>query len=64
MHVISTLLFGKNAFSNVLTIEFVLDAKGRKMSKSEGNSVLAKEALSDMSPDSLRLFFMYFLSLA
>ena len=59
MHVISTLLFGKNAFSNVLTIEFVLDAKGRKMSKSEGNSVLAKEALSEMSPDSLRLFFMF-----
>jgi isoleucyl-tRNA synthetase len=59
LHVISTLLFNSNAYRNVLTIEFVLDAKGRKMSKSEGNSVLAIEALQQNGPDPLRLFFMF-----
>ena len=59
LHVISTLLFNSNAYKNVLTIEFVLDAKGRKMSKSEGNSVLAIDALQQNGPDPLRLFFMF-----
>ncbi len=59
MHVLSTLLFNSNAYNNVLTIEFVLDEKGRKMSKSEGNSVLARDAIEKNGPDPLRLFFFY-----
>jgi len=58
LHVISTLLFGKNAYSNVLTIEFVLDDKGRKMSKSQGNFVLATDLLKEIGADPLRLFFL------
>ncbi len=59
LHVISTLLFDTNAYSNVLTIEFVLDKKGRKMSKSEGNFVSARDALDTLGPDPLRLFFLF-----
>ncbi len=58
LHVISSLLFGKNAYSNVLTIEFVLDDKGRKMSKSQGNSVLATDMLREIGADPLRIFFL------
>lgn len=58
MHVISSLLFGKNAYNNVLTVEFVLDEKGKKMSKSEGNSEYASDALAELGPDTLRLFFL------
>jgi isoleucyl-tRNA synthetase len=58
LHVISTLLFEKNAYSNVLTIEFVLDDKGRKMSKSQGNFVLATDLLKEIGADPLRLFFL------
>lgn len=59
LHVISSLLFDTNAYKNVLTIEFVLDENGRKMSKSEGNDVSAKEALDTLGPDPLRLFFLF-----
>lgn len=58
MHVISTLLFGKNAYSNVLTVDFVLDEIGKKMSKSEGNSEYATDALDEIGPDTLRLFYL------
>ncbi len=58
MHVISSFLFESNAYSNVLTTEFILDAKGKKMSKSEGNSVYALDALEEIGPDVLRLFFI------
>lgn len=58
MHVISSLLFGTNAYNNVLTTEFVLDETGKKMSKSLGNSVYAADALSEMGADTLRLFFL------
>ncbi len=58
MHVISSLLFGKNAYSNALTYEFVLDEHGKKMSKSEGNTVYASDALAELGPDTLRLFFL------
>lgn len=58
LHVISSLLFGKNAYKNSLTINFILDEQGRKMSKSKGNSVFALDFVSDIGPDPMRLFFL------
>ncbi len=58
LHVISSLLFGKPAFANVLTIELILDEQGRKMSKSLGNTVLAKDLLEEFGGDAVRLFFL------
>ena len=57
LHVIGTLLFGKNAYENVFCAEFILDSQGRKMSKSKGNGVLAKEMIEKYGPDPSRLFF-------
>ncbi|MCL6015292.1 MAG: isoleucine--tRNA ligase [Candidatus Thermoplasmatota archaeon] len=57
LHVIGTLLFGTNAYENVFCAEFILDSQGRKMSKSKGNGVLAKEMIEKYGPDPSRLFF-------
>ncbi len=57
LHVIGTLIFGKNAYENVFCTEFILDSEGRKMSKSKGNGVLAKEMIDRYGPDASRLFF-------
>ena len=58
LHVISTMLFGINAYSNVMSIDFVLDEQGRKMSKSKGNVVFALDMINDYGPDACRLFFL------
>ncbi len=57
LHVLSTLIFDKNAYENVFCTEFILDSEGRKMSKSKGNGVLAKEMIEKFGPDASRLFF-------
>ena len=57
MHVISSLLFGKNAYRNAFTIDFILDEQGRKMSKSKGNSVYALDLITEFGADPARLFF-------
>ncbi|MHB1439126.1 MAG: isoleucine--tRNA ligase [Cuniculiplasma sp.] len=57
LHVISTMLFGTNAYDNVFCAEFILDSQGRKMSKSKGNGVLARDMLEKFGPDASRLFF-------
>ncbi len=58
MHVIASLMFGTNAYRNVLTTEFVLDETGKKMSKSLGNSVYASDAITEIGADPMRLFFL------
>ena len=57
MHVISSLLFEKNAYKNAFTIDFILDEQGRKMSKSKGNSVYALDLVTEFGADPARLFF-------
>lgn len=57
MHVISSLLFEKNAYKNAFTIDFILDEQGRKMSKSKGNSVYAIDLITEFGADPARLFF-------
>ncbi len=39
LHAISTMLFGKVAYKNILVNDLILDDKGQKMSKSKGNTV-------------------------
>lgn len=58
LHVISSLLFGKNAYKNAMSIDFILDEQGRKMSKSRGNSVFALDFVREFGPDPIRLFFL------
>ena len=58
LHVISSLLFDQNAYKNALSIDFILDEQGRKMSKSKGNSVFALDFLNEHGPDPVRAFFL------
>ena len=58
LHVLSTILFKINAYSNVFCAEFILDSEGKKMSKSRGNGVLAMKMMDDFGPDASRLFFL------
>lgn len=57
MHVISSLLFGKRAFSNVVVMEFILNSQGEKMSKSKGDTVDTAKLIEKLGTDTLRLFF-------
>lgn len=55
---ISTVLFKKNAYKTAVSIDFILDRFGKKMSKSKGNSVYAIDLLKKFGPDPVRLFFL------
>ncbi len=57
LHVISSLLFKKNAYKNVMSMSFILDENGQKMSKSKGNFVTAREFIKMFGADPARLFF-------
>ena len=54
---ISTLLFNKAPFKNVLVQGLVQDENGQKMSKSKGNAVDPMEALQKFGADPLRWYF-------
>ena len=54
---ISTLLFDKAPFKNVLVQGLVQDENGQKMSKSKGNAVDPMEALQKFGADPLRWYF-------
>ena len=54
---ISTLLFDKTSYKNVLVQGLVQDEDGQKMSKSKGNAVDPMEALEKFGADSLRWYF-------
>ncbi len=56
LHAISTLLFGKVAFKNVVSPGHIQDAEGRKMSKSLGNIVQPWEVLNVHGADALRWY--------
>lgn len=55
---ISTLLFNKPAFKNIVVNELVLDKDGQKMSKSKGNIVVPEEIISQFGVDPLRWYFI------
>ena len=54
---ISTLLFDKAPYKNVIVLGHVLDENGQKMSKSKGNAVDPMEALAEHGADAIRWYF-------
>ena len=54
---ISTLIFDKAPYKNVLVLGHVLDKDGQKMSKSKGNAVDPFEALEKYGADAIRWYF-------
>ena len=54
---ISTLLFDKAPFKNVIVLGHVQDKDGQKMSKSKGNAVDPMDALNKYGADAIRWYF-------
>ncbi|PJA28124.1 MAG: isoleucine--tRNA ligase, partial [candidate division Zixibacteria bacterium CG_4_9_14_3_um_filter_46_8] len=55
---ISTFLFGKSSYKNIVVNELILDKDGQKMSKSRGNAVNPQYILSTMGADAARWYMM------
>ena len=56
LHAISNLLFGRATFRNCVVLGLVLDAEGRKMSKSEGNVIDPWQVLGIYGADAVRWY--------
>ena len=54
---ISTLLFNKAPYENVIVLGHVLNENGQKMSKSKGNAVDPMDALAKHGADAIRWYF-------
>ena len=54
---ISTLLFNKSPYKNVIVLGLVLDEFGQKMSKSKGNAVDPFQSLENHGADAIRWYF-------
>ncbi len=54
---ISTLLFNKAPYKNVIVLGHVQDENGRKMSKSKGNAIEPMDALNNYGADAIRWYF-------
>ncbi|MBT3405141.1 isoleucine--tRNA ligase [archaeon] len=57
LHAISTMLFDKPAYKNVICAGHVVDDKGEKMSKSKGNIIKPQEIIPKSGVDAVRLQF-------
>jgi len=57
LHAISTLLFDRPCFRNVICLGHILDAKGEKMSKAKGNVVEPWAIIDKYGADALRWCF-------
>ena len=58
LHAISTLVFDKTAYKNVVSNGLVLDKNGQKMSKRLGNAIDPFETLSEYGPDATRWYMI------
>jgi isoleucyl-tRNA synthetase len=58
LHAISTLVFDKVAYKNVVSNGLVLDKEGQKMSKRLGNAVNPFETLAKYGPDATRWYMI------
>jgi len=57
LHAISTLLFERPCFRNVICLGHILDAKGEKMSKARGNVIEPWAVINKHGADALRWYF-------
>ena len=58
LHAISTLVFDRVAYKNVVSNGLVLDKNGQKMSKRLGNAVDPFETLTEFGPDATRWYMI------
>ncbi len=58
LHALSTLLFDRPCFRNVICLGHILDAQGEKMSKSKGNVVDPLTILNSHGADALRWYLI------
>ncbi len=58
MLAISTMLTGKSSYNNVLVNDMILDKKGRKMSKSKGNTVDPIKLMDEYGADAIRWYLL------
>ncbi|MBI2849642.1 MAG: isoleucine--tRNA ligase [Chloroflexi bacterium] len=56
LHAVSTMLFDRPSFKNCICLELVLDAEGKKMSKSRGNVVDPMKVVQTHGADALRWY--------
>jgi isoleucyl-tRNA synthetase len=56
LHAVSTLLFDRPAFKNVICLGHILDARGDKMSKSKGNIAAPMPLLEQYGADAMRWY--------
>jgi isoleucyl-tRNA synthetase len=54
---VSTLLFGRASYENVVCLGLILDPEGQKMSKSKGNIVAPWDVIDRFGADALRWYF-------
>ncbi len=57
--VLSTLISGKSSFKNVVVNDMMLDAHGKKMSKSVGNIINPVEIMTKYGADTIRFYMVY-----
>ncbi len=55
LHAISTMLFDKPAYKNVICAGLLVDEEGEKMSKSKGNIIKPREIIDNIGVDAVRL---------
>ena len=58
LHAISSIVFNKVAYKNVISNGLVLDKQGQKMSKRLGNSIDPFKILNDYGPDATRWYMI------
>src|SRR3954466_1553070 len=54
---VSTLLFDRSSYENVVCLGLIVDAEGQKMSKSKGNVVVPWDVIDRYGADALRWYF-------
>ena len=57
--VLSVLISGESSFKNVVVNDMMLDAKGKKMSKSTGNIIDPIQIMSEYGADTVRFYMLY-----
>jgi len=58
LHAISSLLFNRTCFKNVICLGHVVDAQGEKMSKSKGNVIDPWAVINNYGADALRWYML------